>query len=57
MSEKRFEPTVRKCIFIGYDLGVKGYRVWCAKSKIITYRDVVFAEKCYDYSICGELFD
>ena len=30
---------------MGYGLGVKGYRVWCKKSrKIITFRDVVFNE-------------
>ena len=45
MSEEKLERKVRKCIFMGYDLGVKGYRVWCEKSKkIITFKDVVFDE-------------
>ena len=45
VSEGKLELRARKCIFMGYGLGVKGYRVWCEKSKrIITSRDVVFDE-------------
>ena len=45
MSKENFEPRARKCIFMGYGLDVKGYKVWCEKSKkIITSRDVVFYE-------------
>jgi len=34
-----------KCIFLGYDLGVKGYRLWCKESqKLMVERNVVFNE-------------
>ena len=43
VSKAKLEPITKKCIFIGYSLGVKGYRYWCEKSKKIkTFRDVVF---------------
>ena len=45
VNDGKLEPRARKGIFVGYGVGVKGYRVWCNDSKkIIVSRDVVFDE-------------
>ena len=45
VNDEKLEPRSRKYIFVGYGVGVKGYRVWCNGSKrIITSRNVVFNE-------------
>ena len=39
----KLEPKPVKCVFIGYKNGVKGYKLWCPKTrKIIVSRDVIF---------------
>ncbi|KAI5445846.1 hypothetical protein KIW84_013908 [Lathyrus oleraceus] len=39
------DPKSRKCIFLGYADGVKGYLLWDPTSrKVIVNRDVIFAE-------------
>ena len=45
VNEGKLEPRARTCTFFGYGLGVKGYRVWCGKTRrIITSSDVKFDE-------------
>ena len=35
-----------KCIFLGYKYGVKGYKLWCPKTKkLVINRDVIFYER------------
>ncbi|PWA86398.1 hypothetical protein CTI12_AA141140 [Artemisia annua] len=37
--------TLRKCLFLGYADGVKGYRLWDPTAhKVVVIRDVVFME-------------
>ena len=58
VKEDKLEPRARKCVFVGY---VKGYRVWCEKSRrVIASRDVVFDESCMitpekEPSICNDV--
>ena len=34
-----------ECIFLGYKYGVKGYKLWCPKTKkLVINRDVIFDE-------------
>lgn len=47
-SEERskLDPKSRQCIFLGYQKGMKGYKLWDSKAnKVVISRDVVFDEK------------
>jgi len=41
----KLDPKSRRCIFLGYVDGVKGYRLWDPTArKVVVSRDVIFAE-------------
>jgi len=45
VNEGKLEPIAMKCIFLGYQDSVKGYKLWDPKeSKLLISRDVTFDE-------------
>ncbi|XP_075111612.1 putative mitochondrial protein AtMg00710 [Nicotiana tabacum] len=47
VSDGKLEPTEKKCLFLGYATGVKGYKLWCTDQKtpgLIISRDITCNE-------------
>ena len=47
LKQGKLEPRAKRCLFIGYPTGVKGYKLWNLKAglpKTIVSRDVTFDE-------------
>ena len=53
-SKGKLDPKAIKCIFVGYQDGTKGYRLWDRTSggvKIIISRDIVFNKSIFSCKI------
>ena len=47
VSQGKLEPRVKRCMFVGYPSGVKGWKLWYKEggiSRTLISRDVVFKE-------------
>ena len=49
-KRKKLDAKSAKCVFVGYPEGKKGYKLYDpSRRKMITSRDVIFAENTFEY--------
>ena len=54
-NRDKFAPTTRKCVFLGYPHGIKGYKVFNLSSNSIHIsRNIIFYEHIFPYALSSQ---
>ena len=48
-QRRKLDAKTHKAVFVGYPLGVKGYKVYDLDKEFVVSRDVQFFEKKFDH--------
>jgi hypothetical protein len=60
VNDGKLEPMSKKCIFLGYEDGVKGYRLWCSDPRspkfIISTYVYLMNLPCFTQVISAKIF-
>ncbi|GBN86352.1 hypothetical protein AVEN_200627-1 [Araneus ventricosus] len=47
--QSKLDTKTKECVLVGYPEGVKGYKLWDIKKKLLYNRDVIFEENIFPF--------